>query len=301
MRLRTPLGLIVGIALANYAAGTSTALAQGAQRSATPGPAAKRAVQPANRPEAAEAREAEAKLEKLLTAWETQSSRLKTLDVDIERIDTERGFPNDAIHYFGRAILQAPNRAFLNLKKVVVDEKTKKPVSIPHDQIRCTGDEVWHYKPETRQIFIFPLGNDQRQRALEEGPLRFLFNMRKADAKARYQMDLIKQEPSFYVISVLPLQQVDQESFSKAFLQLDAKYLLPTRIVLISPNGKNTEDYKLTNHKANEPVMPQNFEGVVVKGWKVTRNPGEGVAPAQTKARPARPGPRMGANAPDRR
>ena len=34
------------------------------------------------------------------------------------------------------------------------------------------------------KIYIFPLDKDQRKRALEEGPLPFLFNMRAADATA---------------------------------------------------------------------------------------------------------------------
>lgn len=305
MGLRTQLRLIVGIAVASCAAGASEAFAQAVPRKGAAGPAVKRPAPVDNRREAVDAREREAKLEKLLSVWETQSSRLKTLDVQIERTDKSRAFPDEEVHYFGRAILQAPNRAFLNLDKVVVNEKTNKQVRVPFSQIRCTGDEVWQYKPETKQIFIYPLGKDQQQRALEEGPLRFLFSMRKADARARYQMDLLKDEPGYYVISVLPMQQIDQESFSQALLQLESKYLLPTRIVLISPNGKDTEDYKLSQHKANDPVAPQNFEGILVKGWDIKRNPGEGLAPAQSRGRGTRPGFRLpttrGANAAERR
>jgi hypothetical protein len=84
MRLRTQLRLIVGIAVASCAAGTPEAFAQATPRKGATGPAVKRAAPADNRPEAVDAREREAKLEKLLAAWETQSSRLKTLDVQLE-------------------------------------------------------------------------------------------------------------------------------------------------------------------------------------------------------------------------
>ena len=66
-----------------------------------------------------------------------------------------------------------------------------------------------------------------RQRALEEGPLPFLFNMKASEAEARYLMTLVSEDKDFYVISVAPRLRVDQEAFSKAFLKLNGKTFLP--------------------------------------------------------------------------
>ena len=93
----------------------------------------------------------------------------------------------------GHAAFRAPQLAFLDFRKVKMQEqadpkdkkkkvlvpvkKNNKIVSVPYETIVCTGQEVWHYRYDVKQIYIFPLDKDQRKRALEEGPLPFLFNM----------------------------------------------------------------------------------------------------------------------------
>ena len=66
-------------------------------------------------------------------------------------------------------------------------------MSTPYERIICTGKEVWQYRSDTQQIFIFPLGKDEQKKAIEEGPLPFLFNMQADDARQRYQMTLISE------------------------------------------------------------------------------------------------------------
>ena len=39
------------------------------------------------------------------------------------------------------------------------------------------GEEVWQYKYDTQQIFIFPLDKKAHLNVLELGPLHFVFNM----------------------------------------------------------------------------------------------------------------------------
>jgi TIGR03009 family protein len=224
------------------------------------------------------------KMERLLELWEGQSARLKTLDVKIKRSDKAPGWGAD--EYEGRAILKAPNYAFLNFDKAV-DENGKKKL-VPSEQIRCTGSEVWQYKFDTHQIFVFPLDREQRKRALEEGPLPFLFNMKAAEAKARYTMRLLREDPESYIISVVPKVEIDQESFSKAFVQLDRKFLLPTRIYLLSPNGKDSKDFLLYDIKPQANVEDANFQGVKAKGWDLVRNPGGDGKPQKPPVRDER-------------
>ena len=127
-----------------------------------------------------------AKMDWLLKQWEQQSSRLKTLDVTILRIDDTPAW-GDLEYYEGRALFKSPNLAFIDFNKIQQDDKKKpikdpqknKFVSTPHERIICTGNEVWQYKSDTQQIFIFPLEKDEQKKAIEEGPLPFLFNMRR--------------------------------------------------------------------------------------------------------------------------
>ncbi len=85
-------------------------------------------------------------------------------------------------HYQGRALFKAPGLAWIDFRKVV-DPKQPNPKTVAHERIVCTGQEVWQYRSDTQQIFIFPLEHDAQKRALAQGPLPFLFNFRADDAK----------------------------------------------------------------------------------------------------------------------
>lgn len=267
-----------------------------------------------------------AKMKQLLRRWEQESVKLSTLDVRIQRFDQSPDWGNE--QFEGRAILKSPNLAWLDFSKVVlpkagdfirveldrktlkpvVDPQTKLPKITPHERIVCTGTEVWQYKSDTKQIFIFPLDKQDQKRALEEGPLPFLFNMRAQAAEARYQMDLMNETKDFYVISVIPKLKIDQEAFSKAFLGLNKTTYFPERINLVSPDGTSTKDFKITmNKEPNSKVADENFVGGPIKSWAIVRDPADQELRAKPDQRPAQdvgnrqPAGGQGAAAPARR
>jgi TIGR03009 family protein len=243
-------------------------------------------------------------IEQLLRLWEVQSQKLKTLEVSIYRVDRNAAW-GDEEHYQGHAAFKTPQLAFLDFRRVKLqlqldpkanDKKVLMPVrknnqivSTPHETIVCTGEEVWQYRYDVKQIIIYPLDKDQRKRALEEGPLPFLFNMRAEEAKRRYQLVLRGEDQTRYLVEITPLLKDDQETFSRAWVYLDKEFLLPTRIYLRAPDGKSTKDFQLSHIQANQPVKDRFFVGVDPgKPWKVERNPG-GPAPNPANARSRRP------------
>jgi TIGR03009 family protein len=279
-----------------WTAGATVAFGQAPQKAT---PAAPKQAQPAAPQQAQPAAPADpAKMERLLQLWEGQSSRLKTLDAVIFRSDYNLAW--EEYEYFeGRAIFKSPNLAYVDFRKIqqdkdnkpVKDPKTKAWVSAPKDRIVCTGNEVWQYESDTKQIFIYPLEKNEAAKALEEGPLPFLFNMKAADAKKRYHMTLMNEAAGFYTIGVRPKLQVDQQEFSQAFIRLDRKFLLPIQIVLHSPDGKFRKDFQLSHIQPNIAVKDETFQGKADPSWKVVRNPGPedrpGAAAAAAAAAPA--------------
>jgi TIGR03009 family protein len=155
--------------------------------------------------------------------------------------------------------------------------------------IVCADKEVWQYRFDTKQIFIYPLAKDERKRAIEEGPLPFLFNMKAAEAAQRYQMALQAQDQKTYLVQIRPLLDADKESFSIAWVYLDRDYLLPRRIYLLAPDKQSSKDFRLSNIRANQNVDAKKFVGVVPpgKGWKVERNPAA-IEPPRQSTRPQR-------------
>ncbi len=233
-----------------------------------------------------------AQMEKLLKDWERQSAKLKTLDVWIYRIDRRPDW-NEEIHYEGRAVFKSPQLAYLIFNKVktvrdakgkiapVPDPKNpKKRVTTPDEVIICGTNEVWQYLYPTRQIFVFPLAKEQRQRALDEGPLPFLFNMKAERAKARYDMKLIHETPKYYSVLVRPKLPEDKDAFRMAQIILDKEFLLPVQIVLVSPDSKSFKDFRFDHILPNAAVNDEWFQGRPFKNWKLERNPVEPGQPA---------------------
>jgi TIGR03009 family protein len=299
MRLRRDVRY--ALALAALLSGARDGFAQqpGAGGAAPPAQRQTQATAPAPAPAAAPAASANAnanataaapappdpaKMKQLLKVWEQRSAKLKTLDVTIDRVDNSPAWGKEV--FKGRAILKSPNLAFLDFKKLTQSEADPRKKELKdYEQIRCTGTEVWQYRADTMQIFIFSLGKENQKRALEEGPLPFLFNMKAADAEARYQMSMVRETRDYFVIAVVPLLKIDQESFSKAFLKLNSQTYLPDRIFLVSPDGKSTKDFVLSNVRRNAPVAEANFKGTILSTWKVVREE-EGAASPRAAAPP---------------
>ncbi len=128
-----------------------------------------------------------------------------------------------------------------------------------------------------------------------------MFNLKAAEAQARYDMALHSQNASRYLVMIRPKLPEDKDVFSVAWISLDRKFLLPTRIVLISPDGKSKQDFVLSKINPNKEIANRFFEGVNPgKPWKLERNPGaRAAAQPSTKGRvPRRQTPAQSAQRP---
>jgi len=280
--------MVISALVALAATGSVLALAQD-QGTARAGAARKE--QPAARPAQAAQEFPPGAMDEVLSQWEIQSKKLRTLEVDIQRTDTDRAW-GDESQFSGHAAFQSPDLAYVDYRKIkggmqadpkvknkeiFVAEKAKdgKRIEMPFETILCTGQEVWQYRYDVKQVFIWPLDRDARRKALDEGPLPFLFRMRAGDAKQRYTMALRRQDEKLSLIEIAPKLKEDKDVFSTAWVYLDRKYLVPKRIFLISPDKSKIQDFILSNIKANEPVRQQYFTGVKPgKPWKIQINPG---------------------------
>ncbi len=242
----------------------------------------KQAATPAKSPE--ELARLAKRMDALMAAWEDRSSKVKELDAEFTRQDKSPAWQEEA-EYKGRALLKSPDLAYLDFEKF--DPAQKKHVH--HERIVCTGKEVFHYQTASLQIFIYPLSKEERSRALEEGPLPFLFNMKADKAKQRYKMNLLSENDLGAWIQILPLEKIDQESFSKVYVLLNKQKFLPDRLILWAPNGKDTQDYKFKTIKMNSNIDVTNFEGKIpASGWDVVRNPA-GTQPTNGNSNPQAP------------
>jgi TIGR03009 family protein len=225
----------------------------------------------------AEDREAQARLDGILARWERQSADARTLDARFTRVDRSPDWQMET-RYEGRVLLRSPNKAYLNLVKA---EPGRREARAFHERIVCTGERVYRYAAQTRQVFVAPLDEGEAGRVLDEGPLPFLFNMRAEEAKARYRLVLDKQDVKRSLIQVYPLRSVDRARFYRVDVVLDRETSLPEVIRLVDPNGRDTQTYTFRDARRDAPIDASWFEPTIPKGWSV-------VAP--NHGDPSRPG-----------
>ena len=237
---------------------------------------------PAKRPpqiavEADPAKEAEARaaLEKLLVLWEKQSVRIKTLDVGFTRVDKSPGWDRQD-EFQGRASFSAPNLVCVHYQKVVPAQQANPAQLKDHLRIVCTGKELLQYNYEKKQIRRLALDKDFSKQLLAGITLPFFFKFNLAEAKQNYDIKLLREMDDALLISFVPKPNANAPKlflggnlFSKMFVQLNRTTMLPDRVFLVLPNGKDTQDYVFSGLRANAPINDQFFHASLTQGWRV--------------------------------
>jgi|GEM_PF-6114854 len=229
---------------------------------------------------------ARARMDQILDEWERRSSQIRSLHAEFRRRDQDVVL-NEKTYFLGRAYLQAPNLAVLDFQST--DARFDPERAKPYERFVCTGDEVWHYVAEVREVVVYPLGTDERERALKEGPLPFLFNFKAAEAKRKYRMNLRREDDDAFYIEILPQTEEERDNFNQAIVKLLRSSFQPEQLMLIDEN-KNSKEFVFTRIDRNPQINPDYFKGREPgKSWKVIRNPA-GVDRQSNPRRAAIPG-----------
>ena len=243
----------------------------------------------------------------LLDEWEKQSAKVKSLQVVFERTDKSVKWDDKVSQ--GTAILKSPDLACLEFKRAILDSDGKPRLKLnangqkaidvekePYQRIVCTGKEVLQYEWDEKVLYIYPLDKEARQKALQQGPLPFLFNMKAAEARQRYSMTLVPDArfPKEYCIKVVPNEEIDKKDFKMAVVWLDKEQFQPSRLVLYPVGDKDLQEFRFTLIAPNKPIADAYFAVVIPDKWKVERNdnpdgPNPKVRPTQAAAPAGRP------------
>ena len=249
-------------------------------------------------------------MDPILADWEIQSKKISSLYVEIDKIKKSVAWGTE--YFKGSALLKSPDLACLEFRKVKIDaagkpryklDDSKKRVldleEEPNERMVCTGLDVLQFIYPSKTIFVYPLDKQSRLKALQEGPLPFLFNMKAVEARRRYGMTLLDTTNEFYLIGIAPREQIDKQSFETAYLWLGKKDFLPSKLQLVKLE-KEIEEYRFTTIVPNKIIDDIFFHPTKPDKWTVKVNPKEGddeapvakPVPKRATQQPAmRPGP----------
>lgn len=270
-----PLSVLVIVLTAIFCAVVATAQ-QPVPQGITPEAAVAAGVASVPQPQApfALTPEEQAVVDRVLLDWQRMSADVKTFQCDFTRWDYDGVFGNgkDPKRVINGVLrYAAPDRGFYDL-----DDHSEKWI--------CTGDAIFEFKSELKQVREYPLPPEMRGKAISDGPLPFVFGVEADKMKARYWLRITtpaERQSTQVWIEAYPKQAKDAANFTKVDVILSfehadgvVKKLEPYGINLVLPNGKDRTAYAFREMKTNSMLDKFNdFFNVFVRpstpfGWQ---------------------------------
>jgi TIGR03009 family protein len=201
-----------------------------------------------------------------LTSFKVEKCVRKTVDKTFNAVDLYEG---EAL--FLKGVGKQPSRASLELRNL------KKPTEI-YEKYVCSGTFLYEFAPASKEVRVHTLPPQKEGQVGEENFLQFLFGMKSAEAKARYNMIYVpatdaNQAKYYHFLRILPKLPQDKADFAEARLVLMAATFLPAQLWYLQPNGNEiTWDFPKVTPNANIPI--QAFEVNLTRlpqGWTARR------------------------------
>lgn len=251
------------------------------------------------------AKASDADMDRLLKNWESKSRGVRDVECEFRRISKDAIFKTEEVEY-GKASGIKPYQGRLDLADA---DGNFTQIFI------YTGKRLHQYDFKTKQEFVHILPEpDPAAGQSMPGPLGFVYGMSATEAKARFEMKLIKQFSKdgidYAEVLATPRTQADQQDFKYAQILINQKTFLPKELKLVEPNGNEQRwifDRLETN--LNPPVSTKELEPFStdkLKNWKRVVNnladpPKSGEAPKTNPNAQGKAGTEAGRTTPTKR
>jgi TIGR03009 family protein len=225
------------------------------------GGAALSAQQPSNGAAAAAA--VNASLDAVLGRWEQSMKSVTNLTAQLNRTTLEKAFQTTEV-FEGTAKYMKPNMAILFM--------TKRGKPEVYEKYMCSGNYLYEFAPRDKVIRVHEMPRPKQGNVADDNLLSFLFGMKAADAKARYELTLLPSPANdrwYSYILIKPRSAADKNDFARARLVLNSTTFLPRQLWFEQPNGNEiTWDFlkidTKTELKRAEFMPPQ-----LPRDWKM--------------------------------
>jgi TIGR03009 family protein len=207
----------------------------------------------------------------VLRGWEKAMTDIKSFAAVVERDTLDKALQAKD-QFKGYAMFRKPtvkddsSRALLQLTKATSADIFEKYV--------CTGTYLYEYAATNKLVRVhdMPKTKDGVQ---QESFLSFLFGMGAAQAKERYDMELVyppggKPDANYHYLRVKPKLDQDKGDFIEARLSLYRSNHLPAQIWYLQPN-RNEITWNFSKLQVDVDIPLTYFEPSVPKGWEMKR------------------------------
>jgi len=142
-----------------------------------------------------------------------------------------------------------------------------------YERFICTGTYIYQYLPSQKQIKVYPAPKTTTEGKLaDDSSLAFMFGMKAAEAKARYDLKLHNVDSNYVYVDVVSKTAVDKADFLKARLVLDKTTYLPRQLWFEHPNGGEVL-WDLTTAQSNAQINKAVFAAPTKPGkdWEMVQ------------------------------
>lgn len=215
-------------------------------------------------------------LEQLLLEWETQSAKIQTLQCTFTKYRYNHKF-NVEYRADGDVKFQAPDRGvYLQTPATITSSmkgrskdakgnEIKKPYALKPDDAQhwvCTGQQVYMIDKAKKTFDVAPIPKDIQGQNIVNSPLPFLFGMKAKDAKRRFSLKLLSQNPDRHEIMIraIPKTREDAQNYQQAIILLDDTNFTPKAVKLVDPTGNEEIVHSFQKMQVNRQLAARVFE-----------------------------------------
>jgi len=229
-------------------------------------------------------------MEGILAAWEADAKNLQSLYVQFAIEETDPIFKSKTKTMGEAKVLKMPTGQYsLKLEIFNLDRQGQIDRNSVKEKYVYAGS--WFYTFDySNRIITFRKIDDPRMKP-DDGPLAFLMGMKADDARKRFTMSVIQDDPQTIWIRLKPLTAQDQRYFSLLQVGIakaarpNSPKDFPLRIMWREPGGKELS-WEFTsvvrNNLAQVTVADFTIENEKRQGWQVREAQAMGVSTPNT-------------------
>ena len=201
----------------------------------------------------------QAYLDQVLSSWQTESAKVTIFQCPFERWEYNNAFgPGGGLPLhknLGDLSYQQPDKGSFQITEVRTWQATPvppggaPPAQATGDWVKqvgaigehwvSDGKNIYEYRANQKQLVVRPIPPALQGKAIQDGPLPFLFGADAAKLKARFRMRAEQQvnNPDEILVQALPTLPADAADYKQIDVLLDRKRMMPKAMQVHLPNG----------------------------------------------------------------
>lgn len=201
---------------------------------------------------------------RILNAWERYGDRVNTFETKF----TLRVYGS----VFNQGKPPVPQLGTIKYKKP--DKGFFEVTGARPEKWICDGTSLFEYSHTKKEVTQHILPPEERGKAIQNGPLPFLFGAKSKELKQRYWIRALPSKSKDQIwLQAFPKHARDAAEFTHTEMIISAKDMSPIGIMMHKPNGKETHSYVFQNIIVNDRNPLNFFKGDPFKprlpsGWR---------------------------------